>query len=103
MIRKPCSSGISPDSLVRFRLTGTFTPDTQKDLAFLQKSLESSFYCVRIKDDSRLKIEAETYEHDISLKGEFIRTVMASGLPQEEKDAIILCGIQALRGEEVSL
>lgn len=96
-------SGISGDDLVKVTLTGTYTLQTQKDLQFLQKSLEPSFYFVKIKDESRFLIQRESYEHDASLKGEFIRLVMASDKTEEEKARIICCGIQALSGEEVML
>ena len=93
----------SADSLIKVTLTGSYTLDTQKDLNFLKKMLEGRFYFLKIKDESRLKIEKETYEHDISLKGEFIRLVMASDRSDEEKEQIICCGIRALSGEEVEL
>ena len=89
------------ENLVKFTLTGAYTLETQKDLSFLNKMLEGKFYYHKIKDESRLKIEKETYEHDISLKGEFIRLVMASDKTEEEKERIICCGIRALSGEEV--
>lgn len=95
--------GIGSDSLVKFTLTGYYTLETQKDPGFLKKMLEGRFYFLRIKDGSRLKIEKETYEHDVSLKGEFIRLVMASDRSAEEKEQIICCGIRALSGEEVEL
>lgn len=97
------ADGISGDSLVKFTLTGNYTLETQKDLHFLKKSLEPLFWFVKIKDESRFKIEKETYEHDASLKGEFIRLVMASDKSEEEKARIICCGIQALSGEEIVL
>lgn len=97
------SAGIGSDALVKFTLTGTYTLDTQKDLRFLQKMLEPNFYFVKIKDESRLKIDRESYEHDISLKGEFVRMVLASDRSDEEKEQIICCGIHALNGEEVTL
>lgn len=97
------SGTVSSDNLVKFTLTGHYTLETQKDLAFLKKMLEGRFYFLRIKDESRLRIEKETYEHDISLKGEFIRLVMASDKSDEEKEQIICCGIRALSGEEVEL
>lgn len=97
------SAGIGSDALVKFTLTGTYTLDTQKDLRFLQKMLEPNFYFVKIKDESRLKIDRESYEHDISLKGEFVRMVLASDRSDEEKEQIICCGIRALNGEEVTL
>ena len=95
------AKGLSSDSLVKFTLTGGYALETQKDPAFLRKMQEPNFYFVKIKDESRLKIEKESYEHDVSLKGEFIRMVMASDKSPEEKEQIILWGIRALAGEEV--
>lgn len=96
-------SGISGGDLLKLTLTGTYTLQTQKDLNFLQKSLAPSFYFVKIKDESRFLIERDSYEHDASLKGEFIRLVMASDKTEEEKARMICCGIQALSGEEIML
>ena len=42
------------------------------------------------------------YENDVSLKGEFIRQVMASGLEETDKEAVIRMGLQALAGEEIA-
>ena len=95
--------GIPAENLVKVTLTGTYSLETQKDLQFLKKMLEGRFWFLKIKDESRLKIEKESYEHDLSLKGEFIRLVMASNRPEEEKERMILCGIRALSGEEVAL
>lgn len=95
------AEAVDSDHLVKFTLTGSYTLETQKDLPFLQKLLESRFYAVKIKDETRLQLEPESYEHDISLKGEFIRMVMASDKTETQKEQIILCGMQALFGEEV--
>ena len=95
--------GIPAENLVKVTLTGTYSLETQKDLQFLKKMLEGRFWFLKIKDESRLEIEKESYEHDLSLKGEFIRLVMASNRPEEEKERMILCGIRALSGEEVAL
>ena len=95
--------GIPAENLVKVTLTGTYSLETQKDLQFLKKMLEGRFWFLKIKDESRLEIEKESYEHDLSLKGEFIRTVLASDLPQADKDRIICAGLEALRGEEISL
>ena len=65
--------------------------------------MDGKFYFLKIKDESRLKIEPETYAHDASLKGEFIRLVMASDRGDWDKEQIIYCGIRALSGEEVEL
>ncbi len=95
------SSGIDPSHLVKFVLRGEYTPETQKDLPFLQRMLR--FWFVRIKDESRLKLDRADYQNDISLKGEFIRLVMASDRSDAEKERIICCGLHALSGEEVRL
>ena len=95
--------GILPDDLVKFRLTGTYTLQTRKDIHFLQKMLEPEFWYVKIKDESRLAIDRQSYAYDVSLKGEFLRAVLASNYSEEEKERIINCGIRALSGEEVLL
>ena len=100
---RTAAEGIPPRDLVKFTLTGSYTPDTHKDLPFLYTMLSDRFYSMKIKDCSRLQLDAASYENDISLKGEFIRTVLASDLPQEDKDRIICAGLEALRGEEISL
>lgn len=100
---RSASRQIPEKDLVKYVLRGGYTLQTQKDLTFLKKMTEGKFYFSRIKDESSLKIDPETYANDISLKGEFIRLVMASDRPQEEKDRIILLGIRALTGEEVAL
>ena len=97
------SASLPADDLVRFVLQGSCAPDTQKDTAFLCQQLAGRFYFVQVKDKSRLHIDPESYRHDVSLKGEFIRLVMDSGLDAEEKDRIIRCGLQALAGEEIEL
>ena len=97
------AAGIPSVDLVKFTLTGTYAPDTHKDLPFLRTMLKDRFYAMKIKDCSRLQLDAASYENDISLKGEFIRMVLAADLPQEDKDRIICAGLEALRGEEISL
>lgn len=94
---------IKPEDMVRFTLTGTHTLQTQKDIRFLQTMLEPEFWLVKTRDESRLEINRESYAYDISLKGEFVRSVLASDRGEEEKARIISCGIRALNGEEVLL
>ena len=97
------AEGIDQGDLVKFTLTGSYPPDAHKDLPFLRTMLSDRFYSVKIKDSSHLQLDAASYENDISLKGEFIRIVLSSELPAEDKDRIICAGLEALRGEEISL
>ena len=100
---RAATAHIPREDLVKIILTGTYTTQTHKDLDFLRQALAHSFYFLRIKDESTLYLEPAGYEHDVSLKGEFIRTVMASHLTEEEKEQIICAGLLALRGEEIRI
>lgn len=97
------AAGIPQQDAVKFNLRGACTPQTRVDPDYLKRMLEDRYYFVKVKDQTRLRIDPETYAHDLSLKGEFIRMVMASDRPEPEKEAIILAGLRALSGEEVAL
>jgi len=97
------SSGVSPDSLVRFVLQGSYTLETQKDFRFLLPILQNQYFFAKIIDESKLAISIEDYKYDISLKGEFIRMTLASMRSDQEKEQIIRYGIQALTGEDILL
>ena len=94
---------IPQKDLVKFVLTGSCTARTQKDTDFLHKMLETSFWYVKVQDESRLHFSRESYEYDASLKGEFTRLVLSSDRTDGEKERIIFCGLRALMGEEVLL
>ncbi len=90
----------SPSDLVRVVLEGEHAPGAVRDTDSLEKRFAPSYFYFEVKDKSRLKISPEEYKNDKSLKGEFIRLVMSKdGLTDEEKDAVIECGIRALAGE----
>ena len=48
-------------------------------------------------------LDPKDYEKDVSLKGEFVRLVMASDVSEEDKVKIIRTGLEALTGEEVTV
>lgn len=94
---------IPTKDMVKVILTGTCSADATLDLAHLRGVLAEKFYFAKVKDETRLSINAEDYAHDISLKGEFVRRVMASSLSESEKQRVIACGFRALSGEELGL
>ena len=52
----------------------------------------------------QFKVELQEFLLDESLKGEFVRSVMADEkLTEEEKAAVIRYGLQAIAGEEVAV
>ena len=48
-----------------------------------------------------MKICIDDFKNSVSLKGEFVRSVYASGLSDEQKEKIMLLGIRAIEGEEI--
>jgi DNA repair exonuclease SbcCD nuclease subunit len=93
--------GIPESDIVRVVLRGIAEPDMHKDVKQLHASLEGRYFFVSVVDESNLSLRPETYEHDVSLRGEFVRMVLASGLARADSERIIRCGIKALNGEEV--
>ena len=93
---------IPSEDIVRLELCGRYFPTLWKDTDTINDEFEGRFYYFELKDVSRIAINPEDYKHDMSLKGEFIRTVSADNtLDQATKEKIIACGINALMGEEL--
>ncbi len=93
-----------PDTdMVKLTLTGYFEEGLIKDTDRLAKKLNERFFFAEVKDESRLLLRPEDYQNDISLKGEFIRRVLASGLSEAIGSRVIAAGLSALRGEEPEL
>jgi DNA repair exonuclease SbcCD nuclease subunit len=93
---------IPSTDLVRVVLCGEHEPGVRRDTDSLTERFSRSFFYLEVKDESRLRISADEYKNDKSLKGEFIRLVLArEELTEEEKADIIECGIRALAGEAI--
>lgn len=88
-------------SLVTVELVGKVDVERELSCEFLQELFAEYFYFVKIVDKTEIYVDYHAYEHDASLKGEFIRMVMKSGLPEETRAEIVRCGLMALAGEEV--
>lgn len=87
--------------LVKIILCGEVEEDTDIDTAYIKNKFYNLFYFLKVYDHTKVKINFEAYEKDISLKGEFIRTVKSLLISEEEKEKIILTGIKALAGREI--
>ena len=99
---KEAAQEIPARDMVEFLLTGYSTPDTNLSVSYLQTLFQDSFFFTKVKDESRMALHPADYENDVSLKGEFIRQVMASEMEEADKEAIIRMGLQALAGEEIA-
>ena len=89
-------------SLMKFVLVGELDVECEKNIDYLVKQFEPYFYFLKIYDETGFHVDYKAFARDVSLKGEFVRTVMKEEtLSEEEKAEIIRYGIQILAGEEV--
>ncbi len=89
----------NPDLMLKITLTGEVGAGVEFDTDLLTKQFKDDFYCLKIKDETKLHINYEDYRYDHSLKGEFIRRVLESELPKDLQRRVIMSGLKALRGE----
>ena len=91
---------IEKENLIKIILTGKVDINSERDIDYLLKRYNNEFYFLKIYDKTTLEINYLDYQNDVSLKGEFIRTILKEDIPEEEKKEIIVTGIKALSGEE---
>ncbi len=90
--------------LVKIVLSGEVDVDCEKNINLISQYFEGQFYCYKISDQTKIRIDYRNYEKDKSLKGEFVRLVEGrQDISEEERMAIIRCGLQVLRGEEIEV
>jgi DNA repair exonuclease SbcCD nuclease subunit len=92
---------VRESDLLRIRLVGARSAHLLPDVLQLSASLEGNHFHVEIKNETVVKIDPSEYENDLSLRGEFVRTVLALALPKEEEGLILSAGLAVLSGEEV--
>lgn len=86
--------------IVRVMITGTRPLDYKPDTNSLYDTFSRKFWHFEITDETRAEIDIDKVKYDKTLKGEFIRLVLAdSTLSDIEKESIIDFGIRALMGE----
>ncbi|MBQ7641836.1 MAG: DNA repair exonuclease [Acholeplasmatales bacterium] len=95
------TNSIPDKDMVKIKLVGNYEISLIKQNELLNEYLNDCYYFAKVSDESKLAINPKDYEKDISLKGEFIRTVLQSNLSPEEKNDVIEYGIKALMKEEI--
>ena len=89
------------NSLIKVVLKGDRATDFDVDKNGLSLRLNEEYFFVKVNDKTQLKINIDDYVDDKSILGEFIRSVWQSPLSEQEKSDVIMCGINALKGEEI--
>ena len=96
------TADIDRSYLVRAKLVGKRGINLRYDTEYIKEALEQRFFYFEIKDKSTLSVNAEDFIYDKSLKGEFIRMVMADeSLSERERAGVINLGLAALAGEDI--
>ena len=96
-------AGCSSEDLVKIVLKGTLDVETEKDTNGIVSILSDEFFFCKLYDETTLSVNVTDYRLDESLKGEFVRTVLDDeSLSEEDKNAIIRYGLQAIAGEEIN-
>ena len=94
-------AGCGSSSLVKLTLSGSLDAECEKDISYISGAFADKYFFLKLEDKTKVKIYADDYLLDESLKGEFVRTVFADGtLSDEDKAAIVSFGFKALAGEE---
>lgn len=95
-------NGITSCDMTEVVLTGQIDAEAEYSLDILTQELNDKYFCVKIKDKTKIYINYENYANDISLKGEFIRLVIGDKkLDEDTRAEIIRTGLMALSGENV--
>ena len=96
------SKNYASESLLKIVLCGEVDAFCEKDIDYILKQFEDKYYFVKIYDETKLRVTYEDFLLDESLKGEFVRLVLAKEeFSEEEKAEIIKYGVEILSGEEV--
>ncbi len=87
--------------LIRVELVGEREYADENVAEDVEAYLKDSYFFVSVKDKTVKKYYAKDFAGDKSLRGEFVRQVLASDLSEEKKSEIIALGLKALSGREV--
>ena len=93
----------SKNDIYRIILLGDISYDLEIN-EYDIKSYLSDYYFVDVKNKTQRKIDISKYQNDLSLKGEFVRSVYyRNDLTNQEKEDIISLGLRTMEGREVDL
>lgn len=95
---------LSKRDIYRINLLGELSYDVDGLAHYAEALLSPDCMYVSVKDKTRRAINIDDFKGDLSLKGEFVRTVYSdSELSDDEKIKIINLGLRALSGGEIEV
>ena len=93
---------VSDENMIKFVLSGEVDVECEKDADIFNAAFANEYYYTKTYDETTLKLDAEVYRLDESLKGEFVRSVLADdSISENDKKEVIRYGLLALAGEDI--
>ena len=93
-------SGCRAEDMVRVILTGETDVEDEKDVSYPEIQLQEMFFLARIEDHSSYRVDIEKLDSDQTLRGEFVRSVLAdSTIEDTDRNMVIRYGLAALLDE----
>ena len=89
--------------VVKLRLKGRVGLEIRRDIPRLATLFENSFFHCKIEDETAAEWNLAAFEKDASLRGEFVRQLSASLLPEDIKSDALAFGLAALAGEDIEI
>lgn len=91
--------------IVKVIFSGVRKEDDDLNLNFVLDKYNNSFFYLESEDRSKIEFNLEKYAKEkLSLKAEFIKEVFDDeSLSDEDKQKICIAGLEALKGEDISL
>ena len=74
------------ENLYKIELTGEIAPDNTLNLAEIAARLEQNLYFIKLKDTTEYKIDLESLSNESSLKGIFVKNMLAKMNESEDKE-----------------
>lgn len=94
---------IPETALVRLILTGTLDIESGKENDRILDAFSPFCYHIELDDRTVFHVDRARYENDASLRGEFVRQVLADEtLEEKERITVLRMGLQAILKEEVT-
>lgn len=91
----------SSSSMIKVVLTGNTDVNCEKNIEYIMMMFRDKYYYFKLYDHTGIRIDYDSFLHENSVKGEFVRLVKDDEtLDDDTKAAVIGIGINALSGEE---
>lgn len=87
--------------LVKIILKGSVSVECEKDTEYITTVLKDDFYFLKVYDETTIFVDYASFAMDESLKGEFVRLVEASDMPDEYKAEVIKTGLYVIAGGKI--